>query len=288
MAEINPILVRELRGRMRGSRPFVLFSIYLLVLSGVAMLLYIAAAGSIGSDLNAGRQIGRTLFLVIGGVALIEVCVITPIITAGAVAGERERQTFDLIVGSMLTPWQIVWGKLAAGLGFAMLLVLTVIPVLSLSFLFGGVSGVDMLIAIAILSATVLLYASIGLFWSTVARSPLGAAGFALGTVLLLLLGIPFIALMFTLIFRSDLTGGIFDTPLFVIVSRIFVSLHPFLAAALTESELSGGRGPFFNVDQVAGTEITTPSPWLLYVCLSILGSALLALLSLRSIRPDD
>ena len=59
MAEINPILVKELRSRMRGARAFVFLTVYLFVLSVVTLLLYAALVGSIGTDLNAGRQIGR-------------------------------------------------------------------------------------------------------------------------------------------------------------------------------------------------------------------------------------
>src|SRR5262245_58741640 len=122
--ELNPVLVKELRGRMRGPRAFVVLTIYLLILGAVTPLIHAAAGSSSGTDLNAGQRIGKTLFLTIASVALIEVCVITPALTSGSVAGEKERQTYDLLVASLLTPWQIVWGKLGAALAFAMLLIL--------------------------------------------------------------------------------------------------------------------------------------------------------------------
>ncbi|KPV54588.1 ABC transporter, partial [Kouleothrix aurantiaca] len=78
MAEFNPVLVKELRGRMRGARAFVLLTIYLLILSGVSLLFYAAIADVSASDLNSGRTIGKSLFLLIAAVALIEVCIITP------------------------------------------------------------------------------------------------------------------------------------------------------------------------------------------------------------------
>lgn len=39
-----------------------------------------------------------------------------PVISAGSVASERERQTLDLLLTTLITPWQILWGKLLAGL----------------------------------------------------------------------------------------------------------------------------------------------------------------------------
>lgn len=39
-----------------------------------------------------------------------------PVFSAGTVTSERERQTLDLLLTTAITPWQILWGKLIAGL----------------------------------------------------------------------------------------------------------------------------------------------------------------------------
>ncbi len=39
-----------------------------------------------------------------------------PVFSAGTVTSERERQTLDLLLTTPITPWQILWGKLIAGL----------------------------------------------------------------------------------------------------------------------------------------------------------------------------
>ncbi|MEQ8787927.1 MAG: ABC transporter permease subunit [Pirellulaceae bacterium] len=39
-----------------------------------------------------------------------------PVFSAGSVTSERERQTLDLLLTTIITPWQILWGKLVAGL----------------------------------------------------------------------------------------------------------------------------------------------------------------------------
>jgi ABC-type transport system involved in multi-copper enzyme maturation permease subunit len=39
-----------------------------------------------------------------------------PVFSAGSVTSERERQTLDLLLTTVITPWQILWGKLVAGL----------------------------------------------------------------------------------------------------------------------------------------------------------------------------
>ena len=39
-----------------------------------------------------------------------------PVFCAGSVTSERERETLDLLLTTTITPWQILWGKLIAGL----------------------------------------------------------------------------------------------------------------------------------------------------------------------------
>ncbi len=47
-----------------------------------------------------------------------------PVFSAGSVTGERERQTLDLLLTTTITPWQILWGKLVAGLRVSSVLTL--------------------------------------------------------------------------------------------------------------------------------------------------------------------
>lgn len=286
MLELNPILVKDLRSRMRGARAYILITIYLLILAGVALLLYAAIAQDIGNDLNAGRRIGQALFFTIATVALIEVCLITPVLTSGSIAGEKERQTYDLLVASLLTPWQIVWGKLVSALAFALLLIVAIVPVMSLAFLFGGVGLTEVLIAIAGLVVTAVLYATIGLFWSAMLQSSLGATSFAIGTVIALLLGIPFLIVIFTLILGSSAPSDLLESIWFIYLSRFVVALHPFIALGATASQLSSGSGPFFEVVRTSTTNVVVPSPWVLYTIFSLIAVALLLAASARLVQP--
>ncbi len=91
----NPVVLKELRGRMRGARAFTVLSVYLTLLGAFSSLIYVAVSES---SMNVSGQvvvgeIGRTLF---GGVVAIEmllVAFIAPAFTAGAISGEREHQT---------------------------------------------------------------------------------------------------------------------------------------------------------------------------------------------------
>ena len=288
MAEFNPVLVKELRGRMRGARAFVLLSIYLLILSGVTLLFYAAIADISSSDLNSGRTVGKGLFLLISAVALIEVCIITPTLTSGSIAGEKERQSYDLLIASLLSPWQIIWGKLAAALSFALLLILAVVPMMSLAFLFGGVSLTEVLIALIGLVTTAVFYATIGVFWSAALRTTLGANSMSVGTIIMMLLGIPFLGLIFSLIFGRDLSPEWLNSIGFQLLASAFLYSHPFIALQATESQISDGQSAFYS-RLSAGTsanQVLMPSPWIIYLLLALFFSAILVLLSVRMLRP--
>jgi len=47
-----------------------------------------------------------------------------PVFSAGSVTSERERETLDLLLTTTITPWQILWGKLVAGLRVSSVLTL--------------------------------------------------------------------------------------------------------------------------------------------------------------------
>jgi ABC-type transport system involved in multi-copper enzyme maturation permease subunit len=48
--------------------------------------------------------------------ALLFNMLVGPVFTAGSVTSERERQTLDLLLTTLITPWQMMWGKLLSGL----------------------------------------------------------------------------------------------------------------------------------------------------------------------------
>jgi ABC-type transport system involved in multi-copper enzyme maturation permease subunit len=47
-----------------------------------------------------------------------------PVFSAGSVTGERERETLELLLTTILSPWQILWAKLVSGLRVSSVLTL--------------------------------------------------------------------------------------------------------------------------------------------------------------------
>jgi ABC-type transport system involved in multi-copper enzyme maturation permease subunit len=247
---------------------------------------YAASASSFSNgvnDVEAGRGIGKAIFITVMAATLVQVCVITPALTAGAISGEKERQSYDLLITTLLSPLQIILGKLASALAFAMLLIFASLPMAGLAFLFGGVSGTELMIGVAGMAATAICYATVGVFWSTVMRSTLAATVMSLGSVIFLLLFIPFIFVV------GSLIGGAFNgSPgiIYIYTMGLLLCAHPFIALGITEATLSSGENPFFfSITSDVG-KVWVPSPWLVYLFITFLVTGLFLVLAVRLLKP--
>lgn len=121
---VNPVLTRELFGRIRGRNAWLILSGYLTIIGAITLLIYAVFISSASpNDPNTARTIGKSIFFTVMTAALVQVCFLSPSLTAGAIVGEKERQTYDLLLASLLSPLQIITGKLLSAIAFALLLI---------------------------------------------------------------------------------------------------------------------------------------------------------------------
>ncbi|HMA08216.1 MAG TPA: ABC transporter permease subunit, partial [Ramlibacter sp.] len=145
----NPVVRKELRGRMRGKQAFLLLTGYLVLISLVIGMVYAGLSSSLpysGNDIQARQTAGKVIF---GTVVLLELFLISfigPALTSGAISSEREHQTFDLLRTTTLPARSLVMGKLIASLAYLLLLIFAALPIESLAFLLGGVGLVEIVI----------------------------------------------------------------------------------------------------------------------------------------------
>jgi ABC-type transport system involved in multi-copper enzyme maturation permease subunit len=95
-----------------------------------------------------------------------------PVFSAGTVTSERERQTLDLLLTTIITPWQILWGKLVAGLRVSTVLTLFLVwPVVlaaAMVNVYWGMNLAAIVTYLAIVLLTCVVTAMIALFCSVV------------------------------------------------------------------------------------------------------------------------
>lgn len=230
--QLNPIIVREVRTRMRGARPYV-------ILTGFLLLLALAGAGLYQLMLQQARfggtllsaQVGQGLFRGLAFVELLLVVFLAPSLTSGAISGEREQLTYDMLMATPLRPAQILWGKLVAALSYLFLLIFAAVPVFSVVLVFGGVELLAMLKAVALLVASAVFFGAVGLCCSSLGRRTARATTVAY-TLVLLLIGVPVLVAS---------VWGQFSTPPGQLAPPPMHYLNPFSALVSVTTITPGG-----------------------------------------------
>jgi ABC-type transport system involved in multi-copper enzyme maturation permease subunit len=273
---------------MRGVRAFAILTGVLLLLAGVSYVFYrIVLAATVYTSTPVSPQIGYTLLVGLAMFELLMVCFITPAVTAGAVSGEMERLTFEMLLATPLRPASILWGKLVSALAYVFLLILAAVPLASLIFIFGGVTLRDMILVLAILAATAVTLGVIGVTLSAWLGRTVRATVLGYLVVLGLLVG-PLIVYVLVAVLRQAIPPSwiLIPNP----VSALFSALPSGAARggpASTVFELGRLLGGTMAVDtgRVPGPVLPRP---LYHYSLPVYGllSLSLYLLATRLVRP--
>jgi ABC-type transport system involved in multi-copper enzyme maturation permease subunit len=296
----NPIVLKELRGRMRGGRAYILISVYLILLGGLVGMIYLghaAAQNSPGSGISS-QSLGKTIFGAATGLELMMIIFIAPALTSGAISAEREHQTYDLLRTTLLSPRSLVIGKLTSALSFLLLLLVVAFPLQSLAYLSGGVSLEELFIAFLLLIVTAITFSAVGLFVSSFTRRTLASTVISYITANLAVFGIPifvYIAIAFTSSFV--LSGGLnlstsqqtIIEVILIVIGWFFVSTNPVAAAIGTEVILMQQQSALYmNIPLSNGTNVLVIAPWIGYTVLYLILSAILVWWSIQIVHRVD
>ncbi len=269
----NPVTVKELRSRMRGRRAFVVLTVYLVLMSAFISLVYLAfvssySYGPYGPD---PRVAGKTIFSTVTAVQAFLVTFIGPAFTAGAVSGEKERQTYDLLRTTLLSAESFVAGKLFSALSYVLLLALAAIPLQSIAFLLGGVSPAELIISQLIIIIAAVSFALYGLYCSTAMKTTLAASVATFGGALFVTAGIPMLIFLFALILSPIWSLSISGWVAEAIVTYAALALASTnLPATLVVSELflvEEDALLYFSTS-LSGTTVWMVSPWPFFLLL--------------------
>lgn len=241
---LNPVMLKELRGRMRGLRGFAIITIFLILMSFFTILLYLLRVPQGGAVVTG--ELGRLLFIGVLFIELMLIIFIVPALTAGAITSERERKTYDLLQTTLITKAAFVVGKMQSALGYIMLLLLSAIPLQSIAFLFGGVSEAEMILALLILAVSAMALGAFGMFFSSVTERTLSATVRAYTAALAIAIGLPIAALI---LFRgaygnviNSIAANVSANPTIeaavIYLDMIATSLNPIMAAIYSQQML--------------------------------------------------
>ena len=166
---LNPILSFSMTRRMRSFKTLLIVFAYVGAL--LLLALVILQPFMEGEIALSALSRSTTAYLALLAVQFGLLILIAPTMTSGSVAGERERQTLDLLLVTNTGSFRIVIGKALEGFAVLSLLIIAGLPVMSLCMLTGGVSLSQILLGELFLLAEAFACVCVGVFCSSLCRS---------------------------------------------------------------------------------------------------------------------
>jgi len=237
--KINPVLLKELEVKMRSSKAVFLIGGYNLVLGLLTMfIMKLTMSG------NMGRADQSNIFTTYIFMVIVQFCLIgliAPALTAGAISGEREKQTLDILMSTTLRPISIITGKLFASLSHIILLVVSSIPIFSVIFLYGIIGSKELIQVFIYYIITAITLGSIGIFFSTFIKKSTAANVLSYSLVIFLTVGTLLITIFYIqLVVLKNNQSSPYNDTFWLMYTNPFAGL-----ASLLTSQLGQGMGRF-------------------------------------------
>lgn len=155
MLRHNPIIARELVLNLRRPRAFVLLGVALLFAVSLVYAVYPVQQeiDVLGQGID-GRYVADVFFIS----QFAAISLLIPGAAATAIAGEKERKTYEMLLASPLPPTAIVLGKFLASMTHLLLILIASAPIVFVCLPLGGIATEEVIAAyVAIVSTSVAL-----------------------------------------------------------------------------------------------------------------------------------
>ncbi len=166
--KLNPIIKKDLRVNSRTMKlAWELFA-YLGILGLVFLLMFSTMRAISGYGGSAEMYSAYVIFfpvLTIMQLGMISLSI--PVITASSVSGERERGTLDTLLTTTISYKSIAFGKMMSAVIRIMIFILASLPLIAVSFMFGGLSWLVLIEFFLLSFVFAVLAGSIGVYCSS-------------------------------------------------------------------------------------------------------------------------
>ncbi|MCI0680806.1 MAG: ABC transporter permease [Gemmataceae bacterium] len=193
-ALFGPIFIKEIVDIARRWRYYISRVLYALVLLVILAIVYEEVSRYHRYrvlTVNEMARIAQELFMAASIVQYCAVFVFVPMFVCGAVAGEREERTLDLLFATHLSDREIVLGKLASRVAALATLIFCGLPVLSLMLLYGGIDPGSLWRVLASTGLAILFVGAHAIYFSVTTAGTLGALVRTYWWLALGILGLP-------------------------------------------------------------------------------------------------
>jgi ABC-type transport system involved in multi-copper enzyme maturation permease subunit len=201
------LVKRELLSNLRRVPSFLC----LLLFVGFCTFVVVSIWPTQGLNITLVGTLSRRLIVFVSYAMLFAAAIFVPALAAGAIVTEKEQRTFDLLNLTLISPGGIVMGKLLNTVGFYLLLVAAVMPVLGVIFFLVGVDWVVLVQSFCIIFATSVSCAVVGILSSAFFKRTFVAIAFAYLGMLFLMGGLVLPFLLIALVLGPDFVGRVIE-----------------------------------------------------------------------------
>jgi len=187
----NPVFTREMTVGSRSIRTSFIIAGFNIILAAFVLISMTLTVGSGTMGMEISYAYFLDIFRYVAAIELGLIILIVPAMTAGAVSGERERHTLDLAMTTMITPLDVIAGKLEDALISVLVVVVSSFPILALVLSYGGVTVLGLLMLLVIYLITALLCGCIGMAVSSRCTRTSSATVITYAAVTVFFIGIP-------------------------------------------------------------------------------------------------
>jgi len=245
----NPIVKKDLQVTARSMRLSWGVFAYEAVLT-MAFLLALAVIQQESRSIYTTGNIYGYLIYLFPVLSVAQVCIvalIVPVITASSISGEKERQTFDIMLTTCMSPFYIVLGKVASAILRILFFVIAGMPIMALAFVAGGLSWSYLFYFILTIILLSLLSGSIGILCSALCRRSITAV--VLSYVFYFFI---YILTFLPVILRALLTDGErMGESMLILLINPFIFFEEFFMQLMTGESLFGASGSNFTRGEV-------------------------------------
>lgn len=245
----NPIVKKDLQVTARSMRlSWGLFA-YEAVLTMIFLLALSIIQQESGSFYSSGNIYGYLIYL-FPALSIAQVCIVAlvaPVLTASAISGEKERQTFDIMLTTCMSPFSIVLGKVMSAVLRILFFVAAGMPIMALAFVVGGLSWSYLFYFVLTIILLSVFSGSIGIFCSALCRRSITAVILSY-VFYIFVYGLTFLPMILRLFLTDAEKMG--ESMLFLLFNPI-IFYEEFFMQLMTGESFFGEKGSNFTRSEV-------------------------------------
>lgn len=177
----NPVYQREIGTDSKVGRLFLIIVAFNGILALVTFVMFYSTFSGISNMGSLDYSSLTELYTIMAYIELGMVMLIIPATTAGAITGERERKTLDVMLVGSRHARTIVFGKFLSNIRIILVVMISSIPVLALIFVYGGMRFTNLFRLLFVIMVASMYVGSIGIFCSSICRRTTSAVVMSYG-----------------------------------------------------------------------------------------------------------